>query len=537
MRNQAFREESEFNWNIPEEYNIVDEVAAYGESNPDKVAFYWENESGDKVELSYSVLVRNFSRFGSYLDSLGIGGEDPVMHILPRVPEVFTIQLGTLMTGAIAVPCSEMLKSKNIKYRAENSGAVAIVAHSSNFEVVEEVRDELDLEHYFLVGGDREGWKNFEEALAEGTTGFESSGLKAEDPMTINYTSGTTGDPKPVLHKHRWIAAHKQITGRFWWGIDQEELSGEELIWATTAPGWAKWYWSPIGVGLANGLTQLLYHGSFDPETYLDFIEKYEVTHLCATPTEYRMFSQVENLDKYEFKLETALSAGEPLNVEPIEKFQNKFNVTIRDGYGQTESVCLACNRSGMEVKPGSMGKPTPGPDATVVDEGGDALPSGEIGEIVVKKDNPGIFDGYWKSPELDEETFGEAWYRTGDLAQVDEDGYFWFEGRADDIIISSGYRIGPFEVEDSLVSHPAVKEAAAVGKPHEERGQIVKGMVVLSSGYSPSEELVEELQNHVKNDTAPYKYPREIEFVQELPKTSSGKIRRKELREEMDTG
>ena len=282
---------------------------------------------------------------------------------------------------------------------------------------------------------------------------------------------------------------------------------------------------------MTTGASQLLYNGRFDPERYLALLEKYEVTKLCATPTEYRLFAQLSDLAKYRLVLHDALSAGEPLNVEPIEAFKRAFGVTIRDGYGQTESVCLVCNYPGLTVKPGAMGVPTPGPGATLIDESGTPVSQGDVGEIAVRPGNPAIFDGYWNSPELDKDAFSGGWYRTGDLARMDEDGYLFFEGRADDVILTSGYRIGPFEVEDALVSHPAVVEAAAVAAPHRERGEIVKGFVVLADGYSPSEVLVKELQDHVKRVTAPYKYPRAIEFVGELPKTASGKIKRAELK------
>jgi len=319
---------------------------------------------------------------------------------------------------------------------------------------------------------------------------------------------------------------HNRVTARYWYGAGEDDV-----IWATTAPGWAKWYWSPIGVSLTSGATQLMYNGRFDAERYLQLMQKHKVTKLCATPTEYRLFAQLSDMGRFDLVLKDALSAGEPLNVEPIEAFRRAFGVTIRDGYGQTESICLVCNLPGMDVKPGAMGLPTPGPGVTLIDEGGEPVSQGEIGEIALRPDNPAIFDGYWKAPELDDEAFSEGWYRTGDLARADEDGYLFFEGRADDVILTSGYRIGPFEVEDALVSHPAVVEAAAVAAPHRERGEVVKAFIILAKGFSPSDELTQELQNHVKSVTAPYKYPRQIEYVDELPKTTSGKIKRAELK------
>ena len=451
-----------------------------------------------------------------------------MLHVLPRLPEAHMAQLGTFVAGGVAVPCSEMLKAKEIAYRSSASGAKLIVADVSTVETVEAARGDCPLETFVLIGSDapREGWLRFEDLVKAAPADEPKVPLTASDPMTINFTSGTTGNPKPVVHKHRWMYCHHRITARYWYDAHENDV-----ISATTAPGWAKWYWSPIGVSLTSGAAQLMYNGRFDGERYLQLLEKYKVTKLCATPTEYRLFAQLPDMAKYDVVLEDALSAGEPLNVEPIEAFKRAFGVTIRDGYGQTESVCLVCNIPGLPVKPGAMGLPTPGPGVTLIDEQGNQVARGGIGEIAVRPDNPAIFDGYWKAPELDLEAFSGGWYRTGDLARVDEDGYLFFEGRADDVILTSGYRIGPFEVEDALVSHRAVVEAAAVAAPHRDRGEIVKAYVILAEGVAASEDLTKELQDHVKAVTAPYKYPREIEYVTELPKTTSGKIRRAELK------
>lgn len=515
-----------FVWNIPRDYNIVDTVEGHAKKNPVKVAIYWEDAEGNARQVTYSMLTENARRFGNALMKLGVKKGDPVLHVLPRLPEAHMAQLGTFVAGGVAVPCSEMLKAKEIAYRAEVSGAKVIVADCSVAEVVEGTRGQSPLETFIVIGGEKEGWLSFDEMIANAAPKVDKVALTADDPMTINFTSGTTGNAKPVVHKHRWMYCHNRVTARYWW-----DATEEDIIWATTAPGWAKWYWSPVGVGLTTGASQLMYNGRFDAERYLELLEKYEVTKLCATPTEYRLFAQLHDMAKYKLVLKDALSAGEPLNVEPIEAFKRAFGVTIRDGYGQTESVCLVCNYPGLEVKPGAMGKPTPGPGVTLIDEQGNSVKQGEVGEIALRPDNPAIFDGYWKSPELDTEVFSSGWYRTGDLARMDEDGYLFFEGRADDVILTSGYRIGPFEVEDALVSHPAVVEAAAVAAPHRERGEIVKAFVILAKGYTPSEKLVKELQDHVKQVTAPYKYPRAIEFATELPKTTSGKIKRAELK------
>jgi acetyl-CoA synthetase len=399
--------------------------------------------------------------------------------------------------------------------------------------MVEPVVEETPLETPIVLDGGKEGWHSFADLLDGRDDTHDGPDLAAEDPMTINYTSGTTGRPKPVMHRHRWMRCFELINGRYWWGYDRETDFSDELMWATTGTGWAKWFWSPVGVGLTTGAPQFVYDGEFDPETFLELMEEEGVTRLCAVPTQYRMFSQVDDLGSYDVALREVLSAGEPLNREPIAAVEEAFGLTPRDGYGQTETVALVTNYPGIDVKPGSMGKPAPGMGTTILDPQEEVeVETGEIGEIAVPVGCPGIFDGYYGKPELDERTFDGDYYRTGDLASRDEDGYFFFEGRADDIIISAGYRIGPFEVEDALIEHEAVAEAAVVESPHEERGNVVKAYVVLAEGYEGNDELVSDIQAFTKESTAPYKYPRRVEFVPELPKTSSGKIRRIELRE-----
>ena len=527
-REEYAREIREFEWDIPESYNIVNVVAGHARKNPSKIAVFWEDAAGNERQVTYAELTDGGQRFGSALIDLGVKKGDPLLHVLPRVPEALMVQLGTFGAGGVAVPCSEMLKAKEIAYRAEVSGATVIVADVSVAKAVEEAMADSSLSTIIIIGSEekQEGRIRFEDLIADASPDVKMVELSATDPITINFTSGTTGSPKPVVHTHRWMYCHNRITGRYWYGADENDI-----IWATTAPGWAMWYWSPLGVALTTGATQLIYNGRFDGEKYLQLLEKYKVTKLGATPTEYRLFSQIPDMGKNKIFLDDALSAGEPLNIEPIEAFERAFGVTIRDGYGQTESVCLVCNPPGIPVKPGAMGMPTPGSGIVLIDGEGKEVSQGEVGEIALRPDNPAIFDGYWKSPELDKEAFAGGWYRTGDLVRMDEDGYLFFEGRADDVILTSGYRIGPFEVEDALVSHSAVVEAAAVASPHRERGEIVKTFVILAQGYEPSAELIKELQDHVKRETAPYKYPRAIEFVSELPKTTSGKIKRAELK------
>jgi len=334
------------------------------------------------------------------------------------------------------------------------------------------------------------------------------------------------------MHTHSWAYAHQRVAAKLWMGIEENDV-----VWATAGPGWAKWVWSPFVSTLSSGAAGFVYHGRFDAEKYLALIHQYKVNVLCCTPTEYRLMAKVDALERfYLSSLRSAVSAGEPLNREVIDTFKKYFGVEVRDGYGQTENSLIVGTIKGIEIKPGSMGKPTPGNRVAIVDEDGQPVPKGQVGDIAVHRSAPCLFKGYYRDPERTSMAFRGEWYITGDQAREDEDGYFWFEGRADDIIISSGYTIGPFEVEDALVKHPAVKECAVVASPDEIRGHIVKAFVVLKDPSAITEEtvryeLVKELQDHVKQITAPYKYPREIEFVEELPKTVSGKIRRVELR------
>ncbi|MCD5383437.1 AMP-binding protein [candidate division WOR-3 bacterium] len=518
------RELREFEWNIPADYNIFGVVRGHAEKNPDKVAIFWENEKGESSQLSYKKLVEGACRFGNILARLGVKKGDPVLHIIPRLPSAYIIQLGTFAVGGVAVPCTEMLRAKEIEYRSRVSSARVIVAHIDNTDTIDQIRDSCPLDTFIVVGGEKQGWISFEKEIASAPLDPPSVSVGVEDPLTINFTSGTTGEPKPVMHKHRWLYAHSIITARYWYDIQPDDI-----IWSTTGPGWAMWYWAPIGIALNHGVSQLTYNGKFDPEKYLQLLAKYKITKLGATPTEYRIITALPNLEQFKLPdLRSALSAGEPLNVEPIDRFKRAFGVTIRDAYGQTETVCLVSNYPGLPVRPGSMGKPTPGLGATVIDETGNPVPKGSMGEIAIRQDNPGIFDGYWKRPVT---RSADGWHHTGDLVRLDKDGYIYFEGRTDDVIITSGYRIGPFEVEDALVSHPAVLEAAVVAAPDRKRGEIVKAFVILDNGYSPSDELVEKLQKHVKTVAAPYKYPRAMQFVSELPKTISGKIKRAELK------
>jgi acetyl-CoA synthetase/medium-chain acyl-CoA synthetase len=342
----------------------------------------------------------------------------------------------------------------------------------------------------------------------------------------VFYTSGTTKDPKAVLHAHAYTFAHR-YTGEYWL-----DLRREDLHWTTSDTGWAKAAYGVLFGPWSCGTPVFMYDGRFEPEKEMRLLERYEVSVFCAPPTEYRMLVK-EDLSRFRLpRLRHSVGAGEPLNPEVIHAWKEAYGVTVHDGYGQTESILLVANLPGMPIKPGAMGKPFPGHNVRVIGDDLRELAPGEIGELAVRGRPPSLFREYWKNPEESAACVRGEWYLTGDRAYRDDDGYLWFVGRADDVIISAGYRIGPFEVESALLEHPSVLESAVVAKPHAERGAIVKAFVVLRPGAEANETLVRDLQDHVKRVTAPYKYPREIEFVTELPKTVSGKIRRVELRE-----
>ncbi|HEY0722921.1 MAG TPA: acyl--CoA ligase, partial [Pyrinomonadaceae bacterium] len=356
---------------------------------------------------------------------------------------------------------------------------------------------------------------------------------RSDDPCLIYFTSGTVGYPKMVLHTHASSpVGHTVVTGRYWL-----DLRPDDLHWNLSEMGWAKAAWSNFFGPWGNGAALFIQdaRGKFDAAETLTLLRRYPITTFCAPPTAYRLLVQ-QDLSQASFPaLRHCVGAGEPLNPEVIEAWHAATGLTIRDGYGQTETVLLCGNFPGMEVRPGSMGKPSPGFDVAVIDHEGHELGPNQEGDIAVRvrPERPlGLFQEYWRNPEAMERSFKGDWYLTGDRAYHDADGYFWFVGRADDVIISAGYRIGPFEVESALVEHPAVMEAAVVASPDAVRGEIVKAFVILAPGHTGSDALAAELQEYVKSVTAPYKYPREIEFVTELPKTISGKIRRVELRE-----
>jgi len=516
----------DFAWTIPEEFNFGALVDAWA-TDRSRVALYWEDEAGHTARLTFWDVKQASNRCMNALAGLGVGRGDPVMVMLPRLPAWQTAIVGALKLGALVIPCTASLRPKDIAYRARHSGARAIV---TTVEQADAVRDALgdgpEVPVRLAVGGAPAGWHDFDAALARASSGGVPARTRSDEPALCFYTSGTTKEPKAVLHAHRYTFAHR-YTGEYWL-----DLQRTDLHWTTSDTGWAKAAYGVLFGPWMNGVPIFMYHGRFAPDRELDLLERYEVSVFCAPPTEYRLLVKEELARRRLPRLRHCTGAGEPLNPEVIHAWHDAFGLLIHDGYGQTETIIVAANLPALPIRPGSMGKPFPGHDLRVIDDDGQEVGADEIGQLAIRGTPPSLFLEYWKNPEETAACRRGEWYLTGDRAARDADGYLWFVGRADDVIISAGYRIGPFEVESALLEHAAVLESAVVASPDPVRGEIVKAFVVLAPGHAPGDELVRALQEHVKRVTAPYKYPRAIEFVDSLPKTVSGKIRRVELRE-----
>jgi acyl-coenzyme A synthetase/AMP-(fatty) acid ligase len=515
-----------FEWGTPERFNFGrDVVDALPE---DQSAMIWLGKGGDERRLTFGDFSRLSNRFAGAMRDLGVERGDRVMVTLGKVPEWHATLLGLLKLGAIAIPSSPMLRANDLKFRTEHSGANTLVAGPESVEEIERIRDEVpNLEHLVLLGEEREGWDSYGMLMDNASESFTAEDTTSEEGAFLLYTSGTTKHPKGALHTHGYTHA-KRMQARYW--LDLQE---DDRLWCTAASGWAKTVWNVFLGPWSCGVEMFVHEPAFDPVERLNLIGKYGITVLCQAPTEYRVLANTPELESANLSsIRHAASAGEPLNAPVMERWKELHGLTIYDGYGQTENTLLVGNFPGMEVRPGSMGKPSPGCDVRILDPEGNECPPGEPGDIALSRENPALFKEYWEQPDQTEAVMENGYYLTGDRAVQDEDGYLWFIGRSDDVILSAGYRIGPFEVEDVLIGHPAVAESAVVGVPDEDRGNVVKAYVVLTADYEPAEDLVREIQNYCKSETAPYKYPRQIEFIEELPKTASGKIRRVELRQ-----
>jgi acyl-coenzyme A synthetase/AMP-(fatty) acid ligase len=524
----------EFRWETPQHYNFAFDVVDRWGEDAQKLAMLWVNEQGDEKRLSFRDFTARSNQVGNALRCMGICQGDRILIMAPRLPEWWEAVLGVMKIGAVSMPGTTLLTPKDVAYRIQSGEAVAVITDEEGALKVEQVAGECPtLRLKILLGAEREGWVNYTRAVAAAMSTLKREPTRGDEPMMIYFTSGTVGYPKMVLHTHVSYPIGHIVTGKYWL-----DLKPTDLHWNLSDTGWAKAAYSNLFGPWIMGAALFTFdgRGRFDARQTLDLLERYPISTFCAPPTAYRLLV-LEHLSHYRLSaLRHCVGAGEPLNPEVIEAWQRGTGQTIRDGYGQTETVILVANFPPMPVKPGSMGKPSPGFIVGIVDDNGREVPPGTEGDIAVKLTpmRPvGLFKEYWRNSEATSNCIRGEWYMTGDRAVKDEEGYFWFVGRADDVIISAGYRIGPFEVESALVEHPAVAEAAVVASPDQIRGDIVKAFVILAPGHQPSEPLKQDLQEHVKRVTAPYKYPREIEFATELPKTISGKIRRVELRQQ----
>ena len=529
---------------IPENFNFAyDVMDAWAEEHPDKLALLWTSERGEEVRATFAELKDQTDRTAAYFQSLGIGHGDKVMLILKRHYQWWLSMLALHKLGAVAIPATHMLTKHDIVYRDQRASVKAIVCANDEYvtsQILAAMPDSPTVKVLVAVNSLSQQGK----AVPEGFHDWRQEWPKAprfvrpehvntnEDTMLIYFTSGTSGEPKMVAHDYLYALGHL-TTGVFW-----HNLTADSIHLTVADTGWGKAVWGKLYGQWLAGATVFVYdHEKFTAEKIMRQIEKYRVTSFCAPPTIYR-FMILEDFSKYDLSsLEYCTTAGEALNPSVAETFHQLTGIQLMEGFGQTETTMTLGTFPWMKPKPGSMGKPNAQYDVRLLRADGTECEEGEKGEICIRvgDEKPiGLFKGYYRDPELTKEAWHDGIYHTGDMAWRDQDGYYWFEGRADDVIKSSGYRIGPFEVESALMTHPAVVECAITGVPDDIRGMVVKATVVLAKEWKDKagDVLIKELQNHVKRETAPYKYPRIIEFVDELPKTISGKIRRVEIRD-----
>ena len=544
LKQTSFTSEEDYNKNlefiIPENFNFAyDVMDAWAEEEPNKLALLWTNDHGEEHWLTFADLKLQSDQAAAYLQSLGISHGDMVMLILKRRLEWWIVMLALHKLGAVVIPATHMLTKHDIVYRNQSASVKAIICVGEEYvlgEVQKAMPESPTVECLVSVGPlVPEGFHDWHKELPQAPAFQRPAFVNTNDDLLLMYfTSGTTGEPKMVAHVHLYAVGHL-TTGVFWHNLSQDSI---HLTVADTGGGkavWGKFY----GQWFAGACVFVYDHEKFHADDMLRQIEKYHITSFCAPPTIYR-FMVREDLSQYDLSsLRYCCTAGEALNAAVYEKFYQQTGIRLMEGFGQTETTMTLGTMPWMQPKPGSMGKPNAQYQIDLLRPDGTSCEDGEKGEIVVRvpegKKPIGLFKEYYRDEALTREAWHDGYYFTGDMAWRDQDGYYWFEGRTDDVIKSSGYRIGPFEVESALMTHPAVVECAITGVPDEVRGMVVKATVVLGKGWSEhaGPELVKELQDHVKSVTAPYKYPRIVEFVDSLPKTISGKIRRVEIREQ----
>lgn len=517
----------DFRWDIPETFNFATDVVDAWAAESDGLALVWENAAGEAAALRYSDVARLSSRMASALAAAGVGKGDRVIVMLPRIPEWQIALVACLRIGAVAVPCIEMLTARDIAYRVRNAEAKAAICRAEQVGKFAGLGGEVPVR---VAIGDAPGWTSWTEAMASGTEASLSAVIGIEDPALMYYTSGSTGHPKGVLHAARALYVWR-VQAYLWL-----DLEPGDRIWCTADTGWSKAGTSVIWGPWSAGATAFFYDGPFVPSERLRLLGKHKVSIFCASSTEILRLVN-EPIEAYDLSaLRRTVSAGEAMSPVAAERWQKATGSLVAEAYGQTEALMMVLNYPSEPVRLGSMGRPQPGLDIDVVDDAGVRQPAGVEGHVALRCPSPHLMLGYWKDPGRTAQCLIESaegqWYLSGDRGTKDADGYFWYAGRADDVINSAGYRIGPIEVENALLEHAAVQECAVVPSPDSERGEVVKAFVVLKDGYAASDALRRELQEHVKAVTAPYKYPRRVEFVCEIPKTVTGKIRRRTLRD-----
>ncbi len=520
-------------WDVPERYNIAQACCGRWAADRSRFALYWEDESGATAKYTFWDIQREANRLSNALAGLGVKRGDRVALILPQRPEMAIAYMAIFQMGAVALPLSHLFGPDALEYRMAFAGASAVFVEPTTVANLWTVRDKLpELKHVIGVGGAREsGVHVFEELQEKSSSAFVPVDTLANDPALIIYTSGTTGPPKGALEAHRLLIGN--LPG-FIYSHDFFPQPGD-MFWSPADWAWAGGLMDALLPSWNFGIPILGYRGRFDAEKAYYLLEKYGIRNSFLFPTALKLMMKAvpEPKSRFDISLRSVMSAGESVGVTVIEWAREQLGVTINEMFGQTEINYVVGNcQAAWPVKPGSIGRPYPGHRVAVIDEQGREAARGVLGEIAIdKKNDPVFFLEYWKNPGATRDKFIGDWGCTGDQGRMDEDGYLWYQGRSDDVIKSSGYRIGPAEIESCLVKHPAVANAAVIGKPDATRGHIVKAFVVLQPGQTASKKLVDEIQDHVRGRLAPYEYPREIEFIDALPMTTTGKVQRKELR------
>ncbi len=519
-----------FRWTVPKQINIARQVCDRHRDRSDQVALYFENRDGAQETYTFGRIKTLSDRLANALRGLGLSAGDRVAIILPQRPETAIAHLACYKSALVALPLSILFGPDALEYRLKDSGAAAVITDASRWEAVRLLKPELPDLRRIIGCRCGESGSEFWQLLEAASDRFECAATRSDDPALLIYTSGTTGPPKGALIAHRAILGNLP-------GFEMSHdffPQPDDLFWTPADWAWTGGLWDALLPAWYYGKPVLAYDGGrFDPDKAAYLMAKYRVRNAFIPPTALKMMRQVAGLrERHKVRLRSVMSAGEAVGEELIHWGREALEVTVNEMWGQTEFNYLAGNCGAvMAVRPGSMGKSYPGHTVDVIDEQGRIMADGEVGELAARRDDPVMFLGYWNNPEATRSKFVGDWYCTGDVGYRDSDGYLWFVGRKDDVISSAGYRIGPGEIEDCLLKHPAVQSAAVIGKPDPLRGSIVKAFIVLNRTYVPGDDLVAEIQASVRNRLAAYEYPREIEFIEELPQTTTGKIRRIELR------